>query len=135
MEVPGGVSRGAVHAWLLVLPAMALLALFTHWPIVGTLWDSFHATPRGANPAPWVGLENYRVMVADEVFWKSLTNNLWYALGTIPVSIALAILMALWVNSAMHGRTWLRMAFFTPTVLPMIAAGSWVFVVTYSAAT
>jgi sn-glycerol 3-phosphate transport system permease protein len=68
------------------------------------------------------------VMVADEVFWKSLVNNLWYALGTIPVSIALAIVMALWVNSAMRGRTWLRMAFFTPTVLPMIAvANIWLF--------
>jgi sn-glycerol 3-phosphate transport system permease protein len=121
-------SRNAVHAWLLLLPAAVLLAVFTHWPIVGTLWDSFHATPRGKRAAPWVGLENYRVMIADEVFWRSLTNNLWYALGTIPVSIALALVMALWVNSAMRGRTWLRMAFFTPTVLPMIAvANIWLF--------
>src|SRR3954469_15913355 len=121
-------NRTAVHGWLLLLPALAFLALFTHWPVLGTLWDSFHATPKGGRPAPWVGLENYRVMVADEVFWRSLTNNLWYALGTIPVSIALAMLMALWVNSAMRGRTWLRMAFFTPTVLPMIAvANIWIF--------
>jgi sn-glycerol 3-phosphate transport system permease protein len=121
-------SRNAVHGWLLLLPAFALLALFTHWPVVGTIWDSFHATPRGSNPAPWVGLENYQVMMADEVFWKSLWNNLWYALGTVPISIALAILMALWVNSAMSGRTWLRMAFFTPTILPMIAvANIWLF--------
>jgi len=117
-----------LHGWLLLLPAAALLALFTHWPIVGTAWDSFHATSRAGRPAPWVGLENYRVMVADEVFWKSLVNNLWYCLGTIPLSIALAILMALWVNSAMRGRTWLRMAFFTPTILPMIAvANIWLF--------
>ena len=121
-------SRNAIHGWLLLLPAAALLALFTHWPIAGTLWDSFHATPKGSSPAPWVGLENYQVMVADEVFWRSLTNNLWYALGTIPVSIALAMLMAVWVNSAMAGRTWLRMAFFTPTILPMIAvANIWLF--------
>jgi sn-glycerol 3-phosphate transport system permease protein len=121
-------SRGAIHGWLLLLPAFALLALFTHWPVVGTIWDSFHATPKGSKPAPWVGLENYRVMMADEVFWKSLWNNLWYALGTVPVSIALAIVMALWVNSAMRGRTWLRMAFFTPTILPMIAvANIWLF--------
>jgi sn-glycerol 3-phosphate transport system permease protein len=67
-------------------------------------------------------------MVADEVFWKSLWNNLWYALGTVPISIALAIVMALWVNSKMAGRTWLRMAFFTPTILPMIAvANIWLF--------
>jgi len=122
------VSRAAVHGWLLLLPAFALLALFTHWPVLGTLWDSFHATPRAGHAAPWVGLENYQVMVADEVFWRSLWNNLWYALGTIPLSIALAIVMALWVNSAMAGRTWLRMAFFTPTVLPMIAvANIWLF--------
>ena len=121
-------SRNAVHGWLLLLPAVALLVLFTHWPIVGTIWDSFFATPKGGRPAPFVGLENYRVMVADEVFWKSLWNNLWFALGTIPVSIGLAFVMALWVNSAMRGRTWLRVAFFTPTVLPMIAvANIWLF--------
>ena len=121
-------SRNAVHGWLLLLPAMAFLALFTHWPVLGTIWDSFHATPKGSRPAPWVGLENYQVMLSDEVFWQSLRNNLWYALGTIPVSIALAMLMALWVNSAMRGRTWLRMAFFTPTILPMIAvANIWLF--------
>jgi sn-glycerol 3-phosphate transport system permease protein len=121
-------SRNAIHGWLLVLPAMAFLALFTHWPVLGTLWDSFHATPKGGRAAPWVGLENYQVMLSDEVFWQSLRNNLWYAVGTIPVSIALAMLMALWVNSAMRGRTWLRMAFFTPTVLPMIAvANIWLF--------
>jgi len=109
------------------LPAAALLALFTHWPVLGTVWDSFHATPR-AGRSPFVGFENYDVMFADEVFWRSLVNNLWYALGTIPVSIALAIVMALWVNSAMRGRTWLRMAFFTPTILPMIAvANIWLF--------
>jgi sn-glycerol 3-phosphate transport system permease protein len=122
------VSKQAIHGWLLLLPAAALLALFTHWPILGTLWDSFHATSKAGRAPPWVGLENYKVMVADEVFWRSLVNNLWYALGTIPVSIALAIVMALWVNSAMRGRTWLRMAFFTPTVLPMIAvANIWLF--------
>ena len=121
-------KRATIHGWLLLLPAAALLALFTHWPVLGTLWDSFHATPKGSRPAPFVGLENYQVMLADEVFWKSLWNNLWFALGTIPISIALALVMALWVNSAMCGRTWLRMAFFTPTVLPMIAvANIWLF--------
>ncbi len=121
-------NRGWAHAWLMLLPAAALLALFTHWPVVGTIWDSFHATPKGGRPAPFAGIENYQVMVSDEVFRQSLVNNLWYALGTIPLSIALALLMALWVNSAMSGRTWLRMAFFTPTVLPMIAvANIWLF--------
>ena len=121
-------SRTALHAWLLVLPAVALLALFTHWPIVGTVWDSFHATPRAGHAAAWIGLDNYRDMAADAVFWRSLWNNAVYAIATVPISIALALVMALWVDSRMRGRTWLRMAFFTPTVLPMIAvANIWLF--------
>ncbi|BBK43685.1 ABC transporter permease [Allostella vacuolata] len=117
-----------VHGWLLLLPAMAFLALFTHWPAVATLVDSFYSTPRGSRPARFVGADNYAVMLDDPVFWQSVANNLWFAVGTIPVSIALAMLMALWVNDRLAGRAWLRVAFFTPTILPMIAvANIWLF--------
>ena len=34
-------SQNAIHGWLLLLPAMALLALFTHWPALATFIDSF----------------------------------------------------------------------------------------------
>jgi len=49
-----------LYGWLLLLPAAALLALFTHYPAVATLWHSFHSTPKGSRPAAWVGLANYR---------------------------------------------------------------------------
>lgn len=117
-----------IQGWLLLLPAMALLALFTHWPAVATIIDSFYSTPKARRPSRYVGLDNYEQMTADPVFWQSVTNNLWFALGTIPVSIALALLMALWVNDHIRGRTLVRMAYFTPTVLPMIAvANIWLF--------
>ena len=62
------------------------------------------------------------------MFWQALANNLWFALGTIPASIALALLMAVWVNGSIAGRGFLRLAYFTPTVLPMIAvANIWLF--------
>ena len=67
-------------------------------------------------------------MVEDDVFWQALVNNAIYALATVPLSIALAIAMALWVNSRIPGRGLLRLAYFTPTVLPMIAvANIWLF--------
>jgi len=117
-----------VHGWLLLLPAMALLALFTHWPALATVIDSFYSTPRPNRPARFVGLDNFAQIAADPIFWRSLSNNLLFALGTIPVSIALALLMALWVNDRIAGRTLVRMAYFTPTVLPMIAvANIWLF--------
>ena len=117
-----------VHGWLLLLPAMAFLALFTHYPAVATLIDSFFSTPRGARPSRFVGIDNYSAMFDDPVFWQSLSNNVIFALGTIPLSIGLAILMAVWVNDRLAGRALLRTAFFTPTVLPMIAvANIWLF--------
>src|SRR5262252_10673058 len=79
-------SSSTIHAWLLLLPAMALLALFTHWPALATLVDSFYSTPRPRRPAAFVGLDNYQAMLADPVFWRALVNNLWFALGTIPAS-------------------------------------------------
>lgn len=121
-------NQRALHAWLLLLPAVVLLAAFTHWPAVATLIDSFMSTPKPNRAAVWVGLDNYRQMVEDPIFWQALRNNLWFALGTIPLSIGLALRMALWVNERLPGRSFLRLAYFTPTVLPMIAvANIWLF--------
>jgi sn-glycerol 3-phosphate transport system permease protein len=117
-----------LYGWLLLFPAAAMLALFTHYPAVTTLWHSFESTPKATRPAVFVGVENYRQLADDPIFWKSLTNNLWYAAGTIPLSIGLALLMAVWVNGKLAGRGFLRLAYFTPTVLPMIAvANIWLF--------
>ena len=121
-------TQRGILPWLLLLPAFVLLLAFTHIPAVATLYDSFHSTAKAGRAAVWVGLENYQVMGSDPVFWKALRNNLWFALATIPLSIGLALVMALWVNERILGRAWLRMAFFTPTVLPMIAvANIWLF--------
>lgn len=121
-------ATATIHGWLLLLPAMACLALFTHWPAVASFIESFYSTPKARRPARFIGLDNYQQMLADPIFWKAMSNNLWFALGTIPTSIALALLMAVWVNDRIAGRTLVRMAYFTPTILPMIAvANIWLF--------
>ena len=120
--------RETIHAYLLLLPALVLLVAFTHWPALITLIDSFYATQHGSQAAPFVGVDNYVGLFNDPVFRQALRNNLWYALVTIPVSIVLALAMALAVNEALPGRALLRMAYFLPTMLPMIAvANIWMF--------
>jgi len=124
-------SRNAmrhVHGWLLLTPAAILLIAFTHYPTVATIIDSLFSKGTVIRPSRFVGLANYDAMMEDPVFWKVLSNNMWFALGTIPTSIILAIVMALLVNRAMPGRSFVRMAYFTPTILPMIAvANIWLF--------
>ena len=117
-----------VHGWLLLLPAAVLLATFTHYPILASLRDSLFSTPRATRPARFVGLDNYAFLLDDPVFWQVMKNNLVFALGTIPASIVIALTMALWVNERIPARGFVRMAYFTPTVLPMVAvANIWLF--------
>jgi sn-glycerol 3-phosphate transport system permease protein len=120
--------RETIQAWALILPALLLLVAFTHWPAVATLVDSLYTTPKGSRPPRFVGLENFTDLWTDPVFWRAMRNNLIYAVATIPASIVLALVMALAVNTAIPGRALVRMAYFTPTMLPMIAvANIWLF--------
>lgn len=120
--------RMQIYGWLLLLPAAVLLIAFTHYPTVATLVQSLFLSGSATRPAVFVGVENYQFMLEDDVFWQAVRNNFWFAVGTIPVSIALALQMALWVNRRLPARGLVRMAYFTPTILPMIAvANIWLF--------
>jgi sn-glycerol 3-phosphate transport system permease protein len=117
-----------VYGWLLLTPAAILLIGFTHYPAVATLFDSFFSTGTVVRPSRFVGLANYALLADDPIFWQVLRNNLAFAAGTIPTSIALALLMAIWVNDRLPARALVRMSYFTPTILPMVAvANLWLF--------
>ncbi|HYT47801.1 MAG TPA: sugar ABC transporter permease [Burkholderiales bacterium] len=117
-----------VYGWLLLAPAATLLVGFTHYPAAATLVESLFSTGTAARPSRFAGLANYAALGDDPIFWQVLGNNFWFALGTIPTSIAAALLMALWVNDKLPGRALVRMSYFTPTILPMIAvANLWLY--------
>jgi len=121
-------KREWIHAWLLVLPAFVFLIAFTHYPAVQTLIDSFWSTAKGRRLAVFVGTENYVRMFADPIFAKAMWNSAIYAALTIPASVVLSLGMALFVQARFSGVALMRMAFFTPTVLPLIAvANIWLF--------
>lgn len=121
-------KRESAYAYMLLAPAFVLLSLFAFIPTVQTVWSSLFSKGTVRRPSQFVGLDNYSSVMADPAFWLIAKNNLVYAAVTIPVSIALALLMALWANQAMRMRGWVRIAYFTPTMLPMIAAANlWLF--------
>ncbi len=120
--------RQAIYGWLLLLPAATLLSIFAFYPTVATLWSSLFSRGTRRRPSEFVGTENYADLFADPTFWLVVQNNLLYAAITIPVSIGIALAMALWANSKIPARGFVRTAYFTPTVLPMIAAANlWLF--------
>lgn len=120
--------RMQLYGALLLLPAAVLLVTFAYLPTITTVINSLFLPGFRGAPATFVGMENYQLLLDDPTFWKVARNNLIYALGTIPTSIALALVMALFVNGKLRGRGVVRMAYFTPTILPMIAAANiWMF--------
>ena len=120
--------RQAIYGWILLSPAAILLTTFAFYPSLATLWSSLFSRGTRRRPTEFVGSENYFDLFADPTFWKVVTNNLIYAGATIPISIAVALSMALWANSKIPARGFIRTAYFTPTVLPMIAAANlWLF--------
>ncbi len=113
---------------LLCLPCL-LLAAFTHYPLLQSVLGSFWNNGTAIRPSRFVGLDNYQQLLTDERLAKVLWNSLLYALVTIPVSIALSLSMALLVDSKLPGRPFMRLSFFLPTMLPMIAvANLWLYV-------
>ena len=79
----------------------------------------------------FVGLYNYTHLAKDAVFVQSFKNNLLIAVITVPVSIALSAMMALFTEKVKFSRPFARLSFFYPTVLPMVAvANIWLFIYT-----
>ena len=117
-----------IYGWLLLMPAFSLLVMFTHYPAIATFYDSFFTNGTIIRPKLFAGFDNYSFLLIDEVFITTLKNTLYFALGTVPVAILLSLAMALFVNQNIRGKGVVRLAYFTPTVLPMVAvANIWLF--------
>tara|TARA_R110002020_G_scaffold113518_21_gene261173 strand:- start:1905 stop:2798 length:894 start_codon:yes stop_codon:yes gene_type:complete len=120
--------RTSLYALMLLSPALILLTMFAFAPTVMTVWSSLFSRGTSRRPSVFIEFQNYADLAADPVFWQVVGNNLLYAGVTIPVSIAIALGMALWADAKMPARGFVRVAYFTPTMLPMIAAANlWLF--------
>lgn len=112
---------------LLFLPCLLLVA-FTHYPALRALLNSFWNNASSRRPSKFIGVENYQTLLEDDRLAQIMLNSALYALGTIPLAIGLAIGMALLVNARLPGTSLMRLSFFMPTMLPMIAvANIWLF--------
>ncbi|HZB33836.1 MAG TPA: sugar ABC transporter permease [Streptosporangiaceae bacterium] len=114
-------------AWLFMLPTLIVLGVFVVWPMVQALYLSF-TNYQVFSPAEWIGLDNYRQLLHDEAFGNAVRNTLYYAVVTTPVSVALALGLALLLNQRMALRGFVRTAVFVPVVVSLaVVAIAWRF--------
>lgn len=109
-------------AWLLALPALALMWLMILGPAMAVLLLSFTDWNFGEATVPWHGWGNYAELWNDRVFWQSLRNTLVYVGVSVPATVALGLLAALGIEGVRGPwQGFYRAAYFLPVASTLLA--------------
>lgn len=111
-------------AVLLLAPAAILLSLIIVYPVLRLAYTSFfNLSLTSGLPAEFVGLENYRLMFTDPVFWETTWNTVLITIITVPGALVVGMALALLANLP-FGLQWpVRLSLLIPWALPLSFAG------------
>ena len=103
--------------WFMIAPTIIGLVVLNLWPFVQTLYSSF-CEHLGFGHYKFIGLQNYKDMFGNTEFWKATWNTVYFCILTVPVGIALALLVALLLNAHVKFKGGFRTIFFLPLLSP-----------------
>jgi trehalose/maltose transport system permease protein len=114
--------------WVLLIPALLVVALVAIYPLATTIYYSFTNQEflQGIEPTKWVGLENYRTLWHDTIFRNAVWETIKFTLITVGFEFVLGMIIALVVNSSFKGRGAMRAVMLVPWAIPtVVAAQMW----------
>lgn len=120
MKSPHGQYRLAI---LLLLPASLIYAAFVITPVIESFvisffrWDGYSVSMR------FVGLDNFRELVGDAVFWKALYHNFLLVVLSLVIQLPIALVLAAILTGRVWARGLWRTVYFAPMILPTAAIG------------
>ena len=123
-------DRNDYSAFYYVLPAALVLLIFHIYPVIYSfLLSVFRGTLK--NPMRhFIGFENYIELAGDIEFWKAMANTVYFALGSVPVGILIALLIALLLNQKLSGLGFYRTVYYLPVITSIAAVAlvwKWLF--------
>ena len=104
--------------------------MFILYPVINTIYLSFNSW-KGiyGSPVKFVGLTNYKQVLQNEAFWKSLLNSFFFMVGGFCVLMPLSFGLALIITSKLRGTKFMKTAFFMPVMLSTTAVAlMWVYI-------
>lgn len=114
---PDQLSRRKLWIWAFLTPTIVLYGLYTIYPIIASYWYSFVEWNGFETNKTWVGLQNYRAVLADPLFWNSFKVTLLLMIVVVPALVATTLILAIVLNSPkMPFATLFRTALFLPVV-------------------
>ncbi len=105
-------------AWFMVAPTIIGLIVLNIIPIFQTLYLSFFKSGAFGKGNVFVGLDNYKRLLADEQVWCAVRNTLLYTCLVVPITVIIALLLAVVLNGKIKGKGIYRTIYF----IPMVAA-------------
>ncbi len=115
--------------WLFILPAFAGILIFIIIPVLCSFGLSFCKWDL-INPIQFVGVENYRVIFTEPLFFKILVNTIVFAFATSVFGVIIPLILACILNTKIRGAEFFKSAYFLPFITPMIVIGiiwEWIF--------
>jgi sn-glycerol 3-phosphate transport system permease protein len=120
----GRASRVNWGPYLLLLPSMVLLAVFTLYPMIASGYLALFQANIAHKVPVFNGLGNFADLFSSEIFRKVLKNTVIYAVGTVPLTVLLSLFLAVQLNRKLKSVAFFRATFFYPTMLPLVSAAS-----------
>ncbi|MFN2490339.1 MAG: carbohydrate ABC transporter permease [Actinomycetota bacterium] len=120
-----GVLREMRREWTAYLfnaPGMLLFAVFTAYALFTSFTLSFQEWNILEPQKTFVGLENYRAVASDGRFWSSVGRSVYFTLGSVLPTMAIALLLALLLNAKIRALGLFRTAYYLPVITPLVIA-------------
>lgn len=110
-------KKNNLEAYLYILPLLILSAALVYYCIINTVMVSFTDWDGMSDTYQIVGLKNYSKMLTDEVFWKSVVNNIIFFIGTVFVQAGLGFLLAVLLKKKLPGSNLFKAIYFMPIAM------------------
>lgn len=125
-------GRSRWSTFILLSPWIVTFIAFSLYPVGYSLYLSFTKYDPLAGISPqFIGLSNYVEIMNDPTFWQAVKNTVIFVVGTIPVTTAIAIILAVFLNQKIKFRSFFRASYFVP-VMTSVVVISTIFTYIYS---
>jgi multiple sugar transport system permease protein len=117
-------------AYLMNAPGLLIFAIFVVYSVYTSFTLSFREWNILEPEKPFVGLDNYRKVLEDGPFWESIGHTVYFVLGSVPATMAIALGLALLLNQKIRALGWFRTAYYLPVITPLVIASiiwKWVY--------
>ena len=114
-------KRVSLVTYLYILPILVLIGIIFIYPLSQVLISSFYNIRLGAQEGTFAGLDNYRLIFSEPVFWKSVRSSLIWTFGNLILQLIIPLGAAILLNQKLRGMHFARTLILLPWIIPMVA--------------